>query len=1025
MMYRCLLLVSNLFLFWSGSLLVHDRENRCSFKQVGFAHASVGYMDGGLDTNNVRRSRELVGPVFETLAWKSFQAVCQDKLYTIATYADTHIYHVITPMPTTADDANNDEDAAGFCNEKLVLHDGGETGRTIIVEEAGYQSGRDQDEDDVFHFQGSFSLKAILQAFHMANTLMQDNPQESIKNSYDVLYNNCATFILSFMDALGLEPDQSFARYIAERLAQNGGHTIEMLQDSQEFQALLPPEMTTTLKNDEMRNKDEEKELLQLLVDYYIQNRVKVEPSVLESEEATSTPDTSTQAIAGRHITYPRSLRRYLQASSQAQGSSVCSLCYGGSSRNNPNGTALSAWVDGVGYTTCEDAEVLSKDFLDGSTSCTISQISGVAHCGCPDLPPINPGIGCNFCGNDNPSYAIDFHKKMPQFLDPESNSEEFLCFDTIIAAQNYPSSNCEGLLSAGSQYWCGCPNATKPPATCNLCLDGAPIPDPSLEVLPGGTTCQDVIDLMEAGFSDNCGAMQATTGVYCGCDANIKQVVGDVGTYDLKFRDTPCRICMNRALLPDSSSVIVLNYRNNDVQRRLDTSCGEIEYFANAYDMCDEPNTFSHAPFCGCFAEDEGPDCHLCWGNETVVNETDALFPDLPSTFAETCESVQASLPLFPNLHHGTPRCTQLQELGFLACGCPEAPPNRSNTFQCPLPCSYDQIDPFRLDFTFQPDYKTCGEIVASANHAKSQEECDEFSKRIQFCCEGTPYTNGCSLCDGGSDPQVQGYDSDDSPVTCQDYHTFLPQLVLADDSKECTRWQDIGYFSCGCPSQPAPLPHQTECHVLPESCSPFDLDYYCKDALSIIGRVENASECPYVQQFFDLLCCGDLDAREIVVPSNIDGNGTVVTVTVQIVFDEFSSDVAWSILDSEGERVAASPVFLTPDDYKVDFDLAAGDYAFVILDVSGDGILGGSFLVLVGEQVLVEDAPEEYYQAINFTVSAKSDEAVGQADDPASTTNATSGPQEDEVKSPAVALIGSQLFMAMMVTVSVIWIN
>ncbi|CAB9500139.1 expressed unknown protein [Seminavis robusta] len=1006
MMYRCLLLVvvSHLFLFWNDG------------ERVGFAHAVPTRCEEPI----TRRSRELVGPVFETPAWKSFQAVCQEKLYTIATYADTHIYHVITPMPTTADDANNDEDAAGFCNEKLVLHDGGETGRTIIVEEAGFQSGRDQDEDDVFHFQGSFSLRAILQAFHTANTLMQDNPQERSKNSYDVLYNNCATFILGFMDALGLEPGQPIAKYIAGRLAQNGGHTIEMLQDSQEFQALLPPKMTTTLKNDDMRNKEDERELLQLLVEYYIQNRVKVEPIVLESEEATSAPDTSTQASAGGHVTYPRSLRRYLQAASQDQDSATCSLCYGGASPN-PNGTVLPAWVDGIGYTTCEDAEILAKDFLDGSISCTISQISGVAHCGCPDLPPINPGIGCNFCGNDNPSYNIGFHQKIPQFQNPESSSEQFLCFDMIIAAQNFPSSkNCEDLISAGSKHWCGCPDAPKPPATCTLCLDGAPIPDPSLEVLPGGGTCQDVIDLMEAGFSDNCGAMQATTGVYCGCEANIKQAIGDVGTYDLNFRDTPCRICPNGALLQDTSQVVVLNYRNNGVQRRLDTSCGEIEFFANAYDMCDEPNTFSHAPFCGCFAEDEGPDCHLCWGNETVVNETEALFPDLPSTFAETCESVQASLPTFPNLHHGRPRCTQLQELGFLACGCPQVPPERSNTFQCPLPCSYDQIDPFRLDFTFQPDYKTCGDIVASANHAKSQEECDEFSKRIQFCCEGTPYTNGCSLCDGGSDPQVQGYDSDDSPVTCQDYQSFLPQLVLSDDSKECTRWQDFGYISCGCPSQRAPLPHQTECRVLPESCSPIDMDHSCKHALSIIGRVENASECLYVQQLFDLLCCGDLDAREIVVPSN-DGNGTVMTVTVEIVFDEFPSEVAWSILDSEAQRIAASPVFVTPDDYKVNFDLAAGEYVFVILDAVGDGIIDGSFLLRAGEEVLVENVPYTYYQAINFTVSAEANNTVGVANDPAS-TNTTSGAHEDESKSPAVALIGGWLVAAMVMTVSVI---
>jgi hypothetical protein len=81
------------------------------------------------------------------------------------------------------------------------------------------------------------------------------------------------------------------------------------------------------------------------------------------------------------------------------------------------------------------------------------------------------------------------------------------------------------------------------------------------LHIAPGGT-CQDIIDLLDQGLSEQCGALQATAGVYCGCEANG----ADSTDYPLRFREDACRICPNRELLPDPSIPIETVFSTNGV---------------------------------------------------------------------------------------------------------------------------------------------------------------------------------------------------------------------------------------------------------------------------------------------------------------------------------------------------------------------------------------------------------------------------------------------------------------------------
>ena len=259
------------------------------------------------------RRRELVGNAYETEAAQAFFKTCQHQEYNIAVYADTHIYLVLEPIVTiTTISAPGDEMESPFCDETLLFHDGMDDGKVIRFEESGHKA--DRSDEDMFHFEGTFHLLRLITALKKAVSIQDVAAQwEYEEDKYDILHNNCATLILSLLDAMGLEPDQNLATYITNRLASNGGHTTNLLRESKDFQALLPPGTSM----DEM----EDSQLLHLLVGNYIRNRVEIHEIVMEEglsynrhhEETVSQRMSSAFGRVHDDVTYPHALRRYLQ----------------------------------------------------------------------------------------------------------------------------------------------------------------------------------------------------------------------------------------------------------------------------------------------------------------------------------------------------------------------------------------------------------------------------------------------------------------------------------------------------------------------------------------------------------------------------------------------------------------------------------------------------------------------------------------------------------------------------------------
>jgi hypothetical protein len=852
-----------------------------------------------------------------------------------------HLYLVAHPANGSLLDAGeNGDDSNRIECPPLVFHDNGSASsdkgskEMILVNEGSAFLA----QEESFFFEGNrkYPLSILLDAFEQAD--VRDA-------GFEIVLNNCSTFILSMMRILGLEPNEAVVAYTAEKLVANN-KTIKRLRESGNLSLLQQNKEVAAL---------DEKTLIETLVKYYIdENYYGSSLSNVVPVDSNESPILS-------------ELHRDLQEASAPASAEPCTLCAGGAARDLA-AQSRNAWVDGVGYLSCEEAEVLVQDFVVGSASCTLSQISGVAHCGCPELPPPTSEFSCDFCGT--PDYNIDLNKIVPEFPPPRDR-EPFTCFDYILFASAYDlgGRECENLL--GAQHFCGCPDFPKPPE-CPLCVDGSDVPNLELEVVPGAT-CRDLVDLLAQGITDQCGAIQATAGVYCGCQSNDP----DGTNYNLRLRETPCRVCPNRGLLPDSSIAAEFLDVINGVLVPSFTSCGQIEFFANAYDLCDPDNTFFAASFCDCGrVDDQVPKCTLCANNGTISPDlARELLPVNSLSVAVTCASATDLIEL-PATE--LVECAVIQELGTLTCGCPTRPEPLNFTIDCPFPCSWDDIDPFQYDFLYTN--LPCASIYVRSLHATSTEECEALQFVAPFCCEDAPLVqNGCTFCADGSVPAFTGYLEDFSiklVTSGQEYYEDTPKLLSADDEL-CPKIQTFGYYLFGCPSLPPPIPGQVDCELLPDSCSVQDLSLGCASRYSLRSVTTNATQCQQDAVYFDLMCCQGND-RMGLIPPPPQTDLQLLPVTITVVPDSYFDQKAWAVLNDKREYVAYSPYFAESTTSITTIFLEGGKtYTFYILDEYGYGFdrtFGGYNVTLgtspSGELLVDDDGFEDYYSISTFTL-------------------------------------------------------
>jgi len=160
--------------------------------------------------------------------------------------------------------------------------------------------------------------------------------------------------------------------------------------------------------------------------------------------------------------------------------------------------------------------------------------------CGCP-----GPEGGCDICFDGSP--VPDPSLVLPDVNNTDCNT---LSLAAALDVQGTPNTTISCPEWQGIGILCGCPRSE---SACTLCEDKSDIPNPDL-VVEEDTTCQSLSAQASSLPPDLCLNMQATAGVYCGCDNPVAS-------------EGYCRICGGDTLLPDTS-----------ILGEPDTSCGQLE---------------------------------------------------------------------------------------------------------------------------------------------------------------------------------------------------------------------------------------------------------------------------------------------------------------------------------------------------------------------------------------------------------------------------------------------------------------
>ena len=667
--------------------------------------------------------------------YEKIQSDCGTEPYDFTFYHyGEHLYFVTFPSDTMG---------ASGC-PTLVLHDNGKE----TAEEGGTKQMVVVNNGSPFlasrgHFLATLPLTKILFAYE--TSLVREG-------GFEIVLSNCATFILSMMQILELDPNDEFVEFAADQLASNE-KTIKRLLGSENLSQLIgdaEPDI-------------EEKELLRQLGSHYI-----------------------------KEMYYGRNLRGDVTAGqNQRKTQSVCSLCAGGLDPQAPDLHKVLFQrdvCDGGQQVTCALLAVEALAYTQADVdngNCAGLQALGSIYCGCPEQPTLT----CNVC----PDGSLPPREFMEEATtgcptcsrDPFGFSDP--CRDLVLkAAETTDAASCENLqrFSLGD---CGCPIPN--PGACDLCSGGvADIPDLS-KMLSSTVDCEGMVRL--AGGAPNplfCQAYQTVAGEYCDC-----------ANYDINTETNVCRLCGDRTPLPDTRWGILANEVGLG-----STSCGFFEAVAtvltNAGQATCDVMRLAGAPCC-----ESQPFCTFCADGEAPTVDLDA---ELPFLFADgtpaTCRKLENVIVGLPPTEQGETSCRGWHEVTAQYCGCVSR-----DDVACPLcidgslPEDPDQTamsNPVGLDSG--PIEFHCSSLLRLSGALESADDpqCIRYQEdglRQCRCPIPTEDVGNCPICEGGNsiipDPNLEVLPN----IDCDG----LARYAATTSGKECEAYQAVAGLYCGCP--------------------------------------------------------------------------------------------------------------------------------------------------------------------------------------------------------------------------------
>ena len=231
---------------------------------------------------------------------------------------------------------------------------------------------------------------------------------------------------------------------------------------------------------------------------------------------------------------------------------------------------------------------------------------------------------------------------------------------------------------------FCGCPEATKPEATCSFCSNGEPPTNGDLET-PFGNTCDELSEYVTFMTPGECETERGETllrnAFLCGC----------------AFAEAACAMCPDGSIDLDHPDRVVPFFNLNAAQAN--PTCADVAAAAAVA----SPKTINcdlvkaQAGYCGCKNVQPESKCHFCPDGKAPQQMSFVT----PTT--DTCENLYQYVEYMSGEDCQTSRFKSIEGLGYV-CGCPDTKP------ACTL-CD-DGSAPPEPEMQTTPDGPTCAEI-------------------------------------------------------------------------------------------------------------------------------------------------------------------------------------------------------------------------------------------------------------------------------------------------------------------------
>jgi hypothetical protein len=277
-----------------------------------------------------------------------------------------------------------------------------------------------------------------------------------------------------------------------------------------------------------------------------------------------------------------------------------------------------------------------------------------------------------------------------------------------------YSSSREVCRLLQSQAAFCGCPESSKPEATCSFCPNGEP-PEHGDKETPFRNTCDELSEYVTYLTPQECETERGETllrnSFLCGC----------------AFTEASCAMCPDGSIDVMFPERVVPFFNLNAAQAN--PTCEDVAAAAAVA----APKTINcdlvkaQAGYCGCTNVDPEEKCHFC-PNGALPERMKFVTPT-----TDTCENLYYYSEFMAEDDCQTPRFHSIQGLGYI-CGCPDV---EAACTLCP-----DNSDPPNPDQQTTPDGPTCGDtanVIASYTVEVCSDQDTTISVAAARCgCEG-----------------------------------------------------------------------------------------------------------------------------------------------------------------------------------------------------------------------------------------------------------------------------------------------